>query len=67
MGKVAWVLVGTTVGAIAGFWYQNKLLADFRESQAQQKELRQQEMAKAASSIAPAQNRKSQGAAGGGA
>ena len=67
MGKVAWVLVGTSVGAIAGFWYQNKLLADFRETQAQQKELRQQEMAKAASSTTPAQNSNSQGAGDGGA
>ena len=67
MGKVAWVLVGTTAGAIAGFWYQNKLLADFRETQAQQKELRQQEMAKAASSTAPAQTMKSQKAGDGSA
>ena len=44
MGKTLWVVTGTTIGALVGFWYQNKKLIEFRELQAQQKALRQEEM-----------------------
>jgi hypothetical protein len=47
MGKVLWVIAGTTAGALVGFYYQNQKIEEFRALNEQRKGLKAQDLATA--------------------
>lgn len=47
MGKVLWVIAGTTAGALVGFYYQNQKIEEFRALNEQRKGLKAHDLATA--------------------